>query len=329
METRVGARGDLGHAGGERLAAELDAGEGADVAEGGEPRELEHVVATAAEEDQAGLVEDRARAEVDRVAEANLHRGAGRDGEEDADARRAREQRAHALGDRRHAEDVPDHGRVVEARRGRPLGDAHLGVDAGADEVVDQRRARAPPRPRSSGPGLAMRGGIGVRFEPQEERAHLDLALDVVGLGEGVVVERERRVARRDLADVVAEGRRRVAVLDEVAAGARERVATGEPRHLGDAVEAVAALGGEGERHLPRAELGLDHLDREGAQDVGERALARVEREERDQAIDGGKEDEPLGAERDALGVEAEPGGAEPGLVDGDAVEHAATGTQS
>ena len=75
------------------------------------------------------------------------------------------------------------------------------------------------------------------------------------------MVERERRVARGDLADVVAEGRGRVAVLDEVAARAGERVAAREARDLGDAVHPVAALGGEGERHLARAELGADDLD--------------------------------------------------------------------
>ena len=123
----------------------------------------------------------------------------------------------------------------------------------------------AGPRPASAaiqrGPGSRCGGGIGVRLEAEEERADLDLALDVVRLGEGVVVERQRRVAGGDLADVVAEGRGRVAVLDEVAARAGEGVAAGEARDLGDAIHAVAALGGEGERHLARAELGLDDLD--------------------------------------------------------------------
>jgi hypothetical protein len=161
-----------------------------------------------------------------------------------------------------------------------------------------------------------------VGLEAEEERADVDLALDVVRLGEGVVVEREGRVARRDLGDVVAEGGARVAVLDEVAARAGEGVAAGEARDLGDVVHAIAALGAEGERHLAGAELRPDDLDRERSEDLSERSLAREEGEEGDEAVDGGEEDEALGAEGDPLRVEAEARGAEASLVDGDSIEH-------
>ncbi|MFT3771960.1 MAG: hypothetical protein QM820_41670 [Minicystis sp.] len=185
----------------------------------------------------------------------------------------------------------------------------------------------AGPRPASAAiqraPGSRWVAGFEVRLQPQEERADLDLPLHVVHLREGVVVERERGVARRDLADVVAEGGGRVAVLDEVPAGAGEGVAAGEARDLGDAIHAVAALGREGERDLAGAELGPDHLDGERAEDVGQRPLPRVEREERDQPVDRGQQDEALGAERHALGVETEARRTQAGLVDGDAIEHA------
>ena len=83
-----------------------------------------------------------------------------------------------------------------------------------------------------------------MRFEAHEEGSDLDLPLDLVNLGERVVVEGEGGVARRDLPDVVTKRRTGVAVLHEVPARPGERVAASEARDLGDAIEAIAALGG-------------------------------------------------------------------------------------
>ena len=173
IETAVGPlRGD-GRAGAQHLLAQLDAREGVDVAERGQALELEHVLRRGrGRATRPASLEDGAGAQVDRVAVADLDGRAGRDGEEDAEARRAAEQGAHARGHLGDAEEVADHRRVVEARRGRPLGHAHLGVDAGAHEVVDERRpearlghdpARARLAVRRRDRGAARAAGAGER----------------------------------------------------------------------------------------------------------------------------------------------------------------------
>jgi hypothetical protein len=103
-----------------------------------------------------------------------------------------------------------------------------------------------------------------------------------------------------------------------------EGEAAREPRDLGDAVHPVAAVRGEREHHLARAELALHDLDLQRPQHVLERGLAREEREERDEAIDRGQQHHAARAQRDALRVEPEAWSPEASLVEGDADEHVA-----
>ena len=51
-------------------------------------------------------------------------------------------------------------------------------------------------------------------------------------------------------------------------------------------------------------------------------SLARVERQAGDEPIERRQQHEPLRAERDALAVEPEAGRTQPGLVDGDSIQH-------
>ena len=108
------------------------------------------------------------------------------------------------------------------------------------------------------------------------------------------MVERERRVGRRERGRVVPEGRRGVAVLHEVARRPREGVAAHEPRRLGDAVHALARLGGELEGHLAGADLGADHEDAEPRHDVLEGSLARVHRQQGHQPVIDGRRTSPF-----------------------------------
>ena len=88
-----------------------------------------------------------------------------------------------------------------------------LGDDDARAAVVDGRR-------------------VDVRHEPEEERLEADLLVELVNLREAIVIEDERRVGRDELRRVVAERRRGVAVLHEVAARAGEREAADEARRL-------------------------------------------------------------------------------------------------
>ncbi len=88
------------------------------------------------------------------------------------------------------------------------------------------------------------RGGVDLGHEPEEERLRLDRALELVELGESLVVERELRVGREKIGCVVPERCARVPVLDEVAAGSGEGEPSDQARHVGDPVHPIARLRG-------------------------------------------------------------------------------------
>ena len=66
-----------------------------------------------------------------------------------------------------------------------------------------------------------------------------------------------------------------------------------------------------------------DDAHRQARHQVLERALARVDREERHEPVDRRQQHQPLRAQGDALGVQAQPGGVQPRLVKSDAFEQA------
>ena len=189
---------------------------------------------------------------------------------------------------------------------------------------MDQRGPEALLGDDDARPALVDGRRIDVRHEPEEERLEADRLVDLVNLREAVVIEHERRVGGDELRRVVAEGRRRIAVLHEVTARAGEREAAHEARGLRDAIHAVADSAAN-ESVISRVpELAPDDLDLEARHQVLERVLARVDGEPRDEPIEGGEEHEPLRAERDALALEAEARGAKTRLMEGDSLEHAA-----
>jgi hypothetical protein len=245
--------------------------------------------------------------------------------EERREARRVPHEALHAGREVGEADDVATHRRVVERRVGRPLADRDLAVDLRAHEVVDEGRAEPLLGDDEARAAVVQRARVDRRHEPQEERAKVDRLAGVVRLREAVVVERERSLGGEELLRVVPEGGRGVAVLDEVPARAGEGEPPDEPARLGDAIHAVARLGGERQRDLLRPHLGPDEAELEALQQVLERAAARVDREPPDEPVDRREKHEPLGPESDPLRVETEPRSLEPSLMKSDAVEHEET----
>jgi hypothetical protein len=135
------------------------------------------------------------------------------------------------------------------------------------------------------------------------------------------VVEGELRLGRHEVARVVAERRHGVPVLHEVARGARECVAAHEPCCLRDAVHAIARLGGQLDGYLGCAELRAYDVNRKSGEKISERAFARVDGEEADQAIDRCQQNEPFRPEGDSLSVQAKARRAKAGLMQGDSFE--------